>query len=28
LRGCAYAGLVVFLTVFGGAAQKFVYFDF
>ena len=28
LRGSVYAGLVVFLTAFGGAAQKFVYFDF
>lgn len=28
LRGFAYAGLTVFLAVFGGAAQKFVYFDF
>jgi len=28
LRGGVYAGLVVFLTVFGGAAQKSVYFDF
>lgn len=28
LRGTAYAGLAVFIAVFGGAAQKFVYFDF
>lgn len=28
LRGLSYAGLTLFLTVFGGAAQKFIYFDF
>ncbi len=28
LRGVAYASLVLLLTVFGGAAQKFIYFDF
>ena len=28
LRGVGYAGLALFLIVFGGAAQKFIYFDF
>lgn len=28
LRGACYAGLTLFLLVFGGAAQKFIYFDF
>jgi alginate O-acetyltransferase complex protein AlgI len=28
LRGVGYAALVILLVVFGGSAQKFVYFDF
>jgi D-alanyl-lipoteichoic acid acyltransferase DltB (MBOAT superfamily) len=28
VRGLAYAGLVLLLTIFGGGTQKFIYFDF
>ncbi len=28
LRGISYAGLVLFVLVFGGTTQKFIYFDF
>lgn len=28
VRGCAYTVIFLFLTVFGGSPQKFVYFDF
>jgi alginate O-acetyltransferase complex protein AlgI len=28
IRGIVYAGMVLFVTIFGGQTQKFIYFDF